>query len=103
MMSWITEIGTKQDIPVFIKGKFAQTLVILFKILYPSNWPTFFKELFATLNLGERAVDLYVRILDALDHDIVSRLVDRSKDDHQRNTMIVMFIFISHTFYRKML
>lgn len=89
MMSWITEIGVKQDVPVFIKGKFAQTLVILFKLLYPMAWPTFFKELFATLNAGEKAVELYVRILDAIDHEVVSRLIDRSKDEHQRNTLIV--------------
>jgi exportin-T len=89
-MSWFAEYALKHDYPVFIKGKFAQTLVALFKIMYPANWPTFFKELFATLNQGERAVDMYVRILDAIDNEIVSRLIDRAKDDHLRNTLIVI-------------
>jgi exportin-T len=88
LMSWITEIAIKQDIPVFIKNKFAQTIVILLKLLYPIGWPTFFKELFSTLTQGERAVDIYVRILDAIDHEIVSHLIDRPKEDHIRNTQI---------------
>lgn len=102
MMSWIPEIAVKQDLPVFVKGKFAQTLVLLFKLLYPTHWPTFFKELFSTLNLGERAVDLYVRILDAIDHAIVSRMIERSKEEQQRNTIIVRTLVLFLMLNRKM-
>ncbi|KAL0489189.1 exportin-T [Acrasis kona] len=88
MMSWITEIVAKREVPSFVKGKFAQALVILFKTLYPTNWPTFFKDLFSTLNLGEAVVDLYVRILEAIDDEIVTRLIDRTPEENKRTTLI---------------
>lgn len=40
---------------------------------YPQRWPTFFSDLIQTLNLGMKAVDLFLRILMAIDSEVVDR------------------------------
>ena len=40
---------------------------------YPQRWPSFFDDLLATLRLGARCVDLYLRILRTIDSEVVDR------------------------------
>lgn len=44
---------------------------------YPQDWPSFFPELIALAGEGAGAVDMFCRILLALDDDIISLDVPR--------------------------
>ena len=44
---------------------------------YPDLWPTFFHDLIATLSEGPDAVDMFCRVVTAVDQDIVSREIAR--------------------------
>ena len=66
----------------------AQIFSLVFVADYPNRWPTFFSDLLQTLALGSRAVDNYLRVLLAMDAEVVDRDVMHSKEKADRNTMI---------------
>lgn len=49
---------------------------------YPEQWPSFFSELTAAAGEGTGAVDMFCRILMALDDDIISMDVPRWGTTH---------------------
>ena len=55
---------------------------------YPKRWPNFFTDLLQTLSLGPRAIDLYLRVLLAIDSEVVDREILHSKEEADRNTLI---------------
>ena len=73
--SWVHEASTRADppIPAFIKNKLAQVTALLVRHEYPSRWPTFFHDLVALLaSGGPAAPDVFCRVLDAVDDEIIS-------------------------------
>ena len=48
---------------------------------YPTSWPTFFQDLIGALAQGEGIVDMFCRILVAVDEDIVSLDIPRSQEE----------------------
>lgn len=73
---------------VFIRNKAAQIFALVFVCDYPKRWPTFFADLLQTLGMGPRAVDIYLRVLLAIDCEVVDREVIHSKEEADRNTQI---------------
>jgi exportin-T len=61
---------------------------LVFVCDYPDRWPGFFTDLLQTLALGQRAVDHYLRVLLAVDSEVVDREVMHSKEEADRNTRI---------------
>jgi exportin-T len=55
---------------------------------YPKRWPNFFTDLLQTLSLGPHAIDLYLRVLLAIDSEVVDREILHSKEEADRNTLI---------------
>lgn len=53
----------------------AQIISLAFVVDYPSRWPSFFEDLLQTLNRGHRAVGMYLRVLLAVDQEVVDREV----------------------------
>ena len=47
------------------------------QVEYPKEWPSFFHELLAMLPEGPQAVDMFCRILVAVDQDVVSLDIPR--------------------------
>lgn len=45
---------------------------------YPKQWPTFFNDLISMLAEGPQAVDMFCRVLMAIDQDVVSLEIPRS-------------------------
>ena len=43
------------------------------------QWPTFFSDLLQCLQFGAKAVDMYLRILKAIDEEVVDRDVTRNQ------------------------
>lgn len=79
-----------QSIPdkTFIRNKAAQIFALIFVRDYPKRWPNFFTDLLQTLPLGSQAVDLYIRVLLAIDSEVVDREIVHSKEEADRNTLI---------------
>ncbi|KAG5459065.1 MAG: armadillo-type protein, partial [Olpidium bornovanus] len=80
--------------PPYLRNKLAHTLTLLFMHLYPHSWPSFFDDLVALLDVGltgrtdEKLVDIYLRILMAIDEEVVNLLVPREKGANVRNMNI---------------
>eukprot|EP01133_Synstelium_polycarpum_P014604 gene14604-17268_t len=74
-----------------IKNKYAQIVVLLFKQEYPEQWPSFFNEFLVLLQLGPPLIDIFLRILRAIDEEVVSFDVHRSTAELAHNTHIVRF------------
>lgn len=72
----------------FIRNKVAQIVSLAFVVDYPGRWPMFFQDLLRTLNSGQQAVDMYLRILQAVDQEVVDREIIHSAEESQRNTAI---------------
>ncbi|KAJ9472470.1 Exportin-T [Diplonema papillatum] len=74
----------------FVQNKFAQLLVIVFQHSgYPTRWTTFFEEIFALLPQGMQLIDLWLRILKAIDTHIVEHLQESTDPNvRARDTLI---------------
>ena len=51
-------------------------------ILFFFQWPSFFPDLLQCFQFGSRAVDMYLRILKAIDEEVVDRDTVRSPQVH---------------------
>ncbi|CAH9088624.1 unnamed protein product [Cuscuta europaea] len=69
------------DGPTFIKNKLAQVFVTLIYFEYPSTWPSVFVEFLPNLSKGAVVIDMFCRILNAMDEEIISLDYPRSQDD----------------------
>lgn len=61
-----------------IKNKYAQIIVLLFKVEFPDTWPSFFTDMLASLSRGPAMIDIFLRILKTIDEEVVSPEVHRS-------------------------
>lgn len=73
---------------VFIRNKVAQLVCWVFLLDYPSRWPDFFLDLLNTLSLGGPAIDMYLRILLAINGDIADRDIPHTAKEADRNRML---------------
>ncbi len=92
LLNWIKDICAKQNLEAFTKNKFAQVYVQLVKQEYPKIWSTAFKDLLLLLNLGVNVIDLFLRVLQVLDEEVVNRSVQKTKEEHARHTEVVCFL-----------
>jgi len=93
LWEWVnTSLGT--DEKSFIKNKLAQTIVQIFKIQYPENWPTFFDDLVGLVDQAMNTprsdiiIDFFLRICSTIDEEVVSLLINRTDNELQKNTFI---------------
>ena len=56
---------------------------------YPESWPSFFKDLFDTLQGGPVMVDMFLRIVETIDRLVVATDTVRSTGQLAQNTSIV--------------
>lgn len=73
---------------VYILNKTAQILALVFVVDYPTRWPSFMADLLSVLQIGPHAVNLYLKILLAIDTEVVDREVMHSQVETDRNTLI---------------
>lgn len=68
--------------PPFLKNKLSQVLSSLIGLEYPSSWPSPFLHILSHVpSAGPAAVDMFSRLLAALDDDIISQDYRRSPND----------------------
>lgn len=89
LMSWIRDLinGVVEE-KSFILNKAAQAFMLVCLCDYPRRWPSLFNELTEALSLGTAVVDVYLRILLAVDSEVVDRDIAHMPSDVQRNTLI---------------
>ncbi|XP_028410861.1 exportin-T-like [Dendronephthya gigantea] len=90
LMSWLQQ-KSMSDVNAekgFILNKGAQVIVLIFVNDYPEKWSSFFSDILSTLQLGPAAMDIFLRILKAIDQEIINREVQQSPKDIQRSTLI---------------
>lgn len=89
LLSWLrNQSCAESDDKNFLKNKAAQVFSLVFVCDYPENWPSFFPDLLQCFQFGSRAVDMYLRILKAIDEEVVDRDTVRSPQLNERSTKI---------------
>lgn len=74
LMTWLQmNAFNPAEEKMFIKNKVAQLFSLVFVQDYPNHWPTFFQVLLQYLSQGPRVIDIYLRILLAIDIEVVDR------------------------------
>lgn len=71
----------------FIKTKLCTVFVNIVKHDYPTRWPTFFTDFLSLLDKGPEVIDVFVRLLNVLDEEVVDDEAQR-EPDHDTNTAI---------------
>ncbi|KAK9282212.1 hypothetical protein L1049_005125 [Liquidambar formosana] len=69
------------DGPAFIKNKLAQVLVTLIYFEYPLIWSSIFVDFLPHLSKGARVIDMFCRVLNALDDELISLDYPRSAEE----------------------
>ncbi|CAH1784092.1 unnamed protein product [Owenia fusiformis] len=72
----------------FIRNKIAQLFSLVYVADYPHRWPTFIQDILQGLTLGVNAIDLYLKVLMAIDSEVVDRDISHTQQETQRNTLI---------------
>ena len=67
--------------PAFIKNKLAQVLVTLIYSEYPLIWSSMFVEFLPHLSKGSSVIDMFCRVLNALDVELISLDYPRSPEE----------------------
>lgn len=67
--------------PAFIKNKLAQVLVTLIYFEYPLIWSSVFLDFLPNLSKGALVIDMFCRILNALDDEVISMDYPRTQEE----------------------
>jgi len=73
MLQAVNGGGDRLEEKSFILNKVAQLFTYACMMDYPRRWSSFFDNLVESVSLGPSAVDLYLRILLAIDGEVVDR------------------------------
>ncbi|KAG0621103.1 hypothetical protein M758_4G269300 [Ceratodon purpureus] len=74
--------------PIFVRNKLAQLIVILIYIEYPAEWPGAFLDMLNSLSKGPVVVDMFIRVLNALDEEVISFDFPRTEEESAAATRI---------------
>lgn len=83
-----SDVGTNS--PAFVKNKLAQACALSVALEYPERWPTFFTDVANLLTRGASGVDMFTRVLEALDEEVIATIeAGRSGREDQARSMRV--------------
>uniref|UniRef100_A0A8R1HHK4 Exportin-T n=1 Tax=Caenorhabditis japonica TaxID=281687 RepID=A0A8R1HHK4_CAEJA len=84
-----TKSNGAQDQPAYLTNKMAHIFSLVFAADFPERWSSFFNDLFFTGNLNDhRVAFFYLKVLLAIDAEVVNRDIQRSKNESDRNIKI---------------
>lgn len=82
MSTWLQmQINRKANEKNFITRKAAQLFALVSLIDFPVKWPTFFNDLMATSQWSIGNADFYLKVLLAIDSEIVDREIPRTPEE----------------------
>lgn len=76
-----TNSSRLSECPAFVKNKLAQVVVTLISFEYPGIWPSVFVDFLPKLSKGAAVIDMFCRVLNVLDDELISLDYPRSGDD----------------------
>jgi exportin-T len=86
LLSWMQDSTERKP---FIGKKMAQIVALTFVIDYPQKWPAFFSDLLQCAGTGvQTSVELYLRVLLAIDEEVVDRQIIHTREESARNAVI---------------
>ncbi|XP_040265104.1 exportin-T [Bufo bufo] len=89
LITWLqAQMLNSQPEKTFIRNKAAQVFSLVFVTEYLTTWPKFFFDILSVVGLNPRGVDLYLRILMAIDTEVVDRDVIHTPEEARRNTLL---------------
>ncbi|KAK4784101.1 hypothetical protein SAY86_018469 [Trapa natans] len=74
--------------PAFIKNKLAQVIVSFIYFEYPGIWSSVFLDFLQNLNRGTDVIDMFCRILNVLDDELISLDYPRSPEEVAVSTRV---------------
>ncbi|XP_071731953.1 exportin-T-like [Rutidosis leptorrhynchoides] len=69
------------DSPSYVKNKLAQVLVTLIYFEYPSIWSSIFLDFIPNLSKGGVVIDMFCRVLNTLDDELISQDYPRAPEE----------------------
>ncbi|KAF4042487.1 Exportin 1-like protein [Phytophthora infestans] len=89
LLAWLqSHVAYVESKSPFLKTKLAVVITLLIKRDYPDRWPTAFTELLALLPQGASIVEMYFRILQAINEEIVEFDAQRTQQEAAHNMRI---------------
>ncbi|CAI9605225.1 unnamed protein product [Staurois parvus] len=89
LITWLqAQMLNAQPEKTFIRNKAAQVFALVFVTEYLSTWPKFFFDILTVVGLNPRGVDLYLRVLMAVDAEVVDRDIIHTPEEARRNTLL---------------
>lgn len=78
----------------FIRNKIGQIISLAFVQDYPHRWPSFFTDLLQTVSPNHHSIDIYLRVLLAIDSDVVDREIVHTAEviSYSWFTIFIMFM-----------
>jgi exportin-T len=82
MSNWLQlQMNRKANEKNFLTKKVAQLFAIVSLIDFPNRWPSFFIDLVATAQWSIGNADFYLKVLEAIDSEIVDRELPRTNEE----------------------
>ena len=88
LLLYLRDVLPLHSPPAFIRSKVAGLLVAVFKADYPERWPSFFPDLLSLLPRSPVVVDVFLRLLLAIDQEVVVHDWRRSEEEVAHNSLI---------------
>ncbi|XP_040200029.1 exportin-T [Rana temporaria] len=89
LIAWLqSQMLNAQPEKTFIRNKAAQVFALVFVTEYLSTWPKFIFDILSVVGLNPRGVDLYLRVLLAIDAEVVDRDIIHTPEESRRNTLL---------------
>ncbi|KAH7469096.1 Exportin-T [Phytophthora ramorum] len=89
LLAWLqSHVAYVESKAPYLKTKLAVVITLLIKRDYPDRWPTAFTELLALLPQGASVVEMYFRILLAINEEIVEFDAQRTQQEAAHNMRI---------------
>ena len=85
---------SQQEEKNFIRNKAAQLFSLLFVYDFPHRWPLFFNDLLQFMTLGPPAVDACLRILMAIDTEVVDREIVHTPQVSDSGMLVFFSVFV---------
>ncbi|OXB75723.1 UNVERIFIED_CONTAM: hypothetical protein H355_012647 [Colinus virginianus] len=94
LITWLqAQMLNPQPEKTFIRNKAAQVFALLFVTEYLTKWPKFFFDILSVVDLNPRGVDMYLRILMAVDAELVDRDVVHTSEASYYYALIFVLKF----------
>jgi exportin-T len=88
LRAWLQERAATPGLPPGIRNKMAHLFALVFVCEFPTTWPSFFQDLGANVTASAALAEFFVRVMLAIDEEVVDRDIVRSRDATAHNSAL---------------